>query len=638
MDNLYLKEVSYMSNDELKEELNRLCDILIPTDLNDPRFLIEFCLQLFGIEDFTDLDFKALNKKYYKALHFVTTLHIQFIENDILTLDPAKKIYLMKFNKVFEIFHYVEQTIRSLFLVNNASKPTYDSTMNMDIGLYKYNIVDIEFMTPFQQLLLYMYRRIEECGYKRQRDMCMERVLTDEGYDTKAWKACISINDFCYMQTQKDINMKQWRNFTIKGSNRKDCVSYLETAIDPQFPDIEKDRHLFSFNNGIYETCIHDRENDIYYSKWHPYLIDYGGVDPNELEHDRVSCKYFDQEFEDYTNIEDWYDIPTPCFQSILDYQKFPEEVCRWMYILICGRILYEVGELDEWQIIPYLIGLAKSGKSTLVTRVCKEFYDVMDVGVLSNNIEKKFGLSALKDKLLFIAPEIKDDIALEQCDFQTIVSGEETSVPTKFKTAKPVKWKVPSVWAGNQSPGYTDNSGSIGRRIFAFFFKRKVKNANTRLGKDLLDEIPLLIQKGNLAYLDIVNKYGGKDIWDIAPDYFIQTQKNMTEKTHSLAAFIHSERVFLADGEFCSMHDFISEFNEFTREHAYKRQRFEESFYGTVFYDNGIQIVKENPITKEKGEFLVGIDLTNNHNNHSDTGGFGDMELIEKKDALEIA
>jgi hypothetical protein len=36
----------------------------------------------------------------------------------------------------------------------------------------------------------------------------------------------------------------------------------------------------------------------------------------------------------------------------------------------------------------------------------------------MSNNIERKFGLSALADKLLFIGPEIKADIALEQVTF----------------------------------------------------------------------------------------------------------------------------------------------------------------------------------------------------------------------------
>ena len=78
---------------------------------------------------------------------------------------------------------------------------------------------------------------------------------------------------------------------------------------------------------------------------------------------------------------------------------------------------------------IPYLKGAASSGKSTLLTRVCRSLYEPADVGVLSNNVERKFGLSALYDKLIFIGPEIKSDIALEQAEFQSMVSGETVQV-----------------------------------------------------------------------------------------------------------------------------------------------------------------------------------------------------------------
>jgi ABC-type cobalamin/Fe3+-siderophores transport system ATPase subunit len=75
------------------------------------------------------------------------------------------------------------------------------------------------------------------------------------------------------------------------------------------------------------------------------------------------------------------------------------------------------------------MIGSSGSGKSTILTRVCRGLYEPADVGTLSNNIERKFGLSALAEKLIFIGPEIKSDIALEQAEFQSIVSGETVQV-----------------------------------------------------------------------------------------------------------------------------------------------------------------------------------------------------------------
>ena len=94
----------------------------------------------------------------------------------------------------------------------------------------------------------------------------------------------------------------------------------------------------------------------------------------------------------------------------LFDYQEFSPEVCRWLYVFI-GRLFFNLGELDNWQVALFLEGVAGSGKST-ITKLVKKFYETCDVGVLSNNIEKTFGLSSLKDKLLFLAPEIKNDFS----------------------------------------------------------------------------------------------------------------------------------------------------------------------------------------------------------------------------------
>jgi hypothetical protein len=85
-----------------------------------------------------------------------------------------------------------------------------------------------------------------------------------------------------------------------------------------------------------------------------------------------VSSKFFDKQFDSFEHIEDWYDIPTPNFQTVMDYQKFEPDVCKWMYVM--GGRCFDVGDLDGWQIIPFLKGIARSGKSTLITKFSKNF------------------------------------------------------------------------------------------------------------------------------------------------------------------------------------------------------------------------------------------------------------------------
>ena len=75
--------------------------------------------------------------------------------------------------------------------------------------------------------------------------------------------------------------------------------------------------------------------------------------------------------------------------------------------------------------------GAAKCGDSASVTN--SQTYETCDVGVLSNNIEKTFGLSSLKDKLLFLAPEIKGDLKLEQSEFQLLIEGGDMQLPVKY-------------------------------------------------------------------------------------------------------------------------------------------------------------------------------------------------------------
>jgi len=286
------------------------------------------------------------------------------------------------------------------------------------------------------------------------------------------------------------------------------------------------------------------------------------------------------------------------------------------MYILLCGRVLHEVGDLDEWQVMPFLKGKAKSGKSTLLTRVCKEFFHSLDVGTLGNRTEKTFGLSALKDKLLFIAPEIKGDISMDQCTFQTIISGEDTSVAEKFKTATSVKWVVPGVMAGNEAPGYSDNQGSISRRLVVFSFDKKVKKGDTQLGKKLLREIPALILKGNRAYLDAVNKFGKNDIWDTLPEYFKETQNDMAEQTNSLVHFLRSDKLVYGKDKVCRQKIFLQVYNEHIRENNLQRCTWKRDFYEGVFEEHNIEILPKQSLmdSQLKRKFncvwLKGVDL----------------------------
>ncbi len=112
------------------------------------------------------------------------------------------------------------------------------------------------------------------------------------------------------------------------------------------------------------------------------------------------------------------------------------------------GRCLYDLGEIEEWQVIGYLLGQAGSGKSTILVKILKLFYEACDVGTMSNNMEKKFGLGALVGKKMFIGPEIKSNFSMEQSEFQSIISGEDVQIAVKNQTASSKIWNIPGMLA----------------------------------------------------------------------------------------------------------------------------------------------------------------------------------------------
>eukprot|EP00798_Chlamydomonas_sp_ICE-L_P032330 gene32330-biopygen4413 len=424
----------------------------------------------------------------------------------------------------------------------------------------------IENANKVQQLLMYILNSLHQMGYRRYNGgECYAVRYTDDNLCTYAWRRVCTIKEFVYQNTQKELNFDMWLNLTSVRTNINAVVDHLTCCRDVQFPDLVRDRHVFSFKGGVYFAPT---DTYVPYEKM------------SERGDDVVAAKYFDLDFpcaEEETE-EDWQP-PTPYLQSILDFQKMSPDVSWWMYVFI-GRLIYEVGELDEWQVLPYLKGAASTGKSTILTRVCREIYEAHDVGVLSNNIEKKFGLSALDEKLIFIGPEIKSDIALEQAEFQSVVSGETVQVAVKYSTARTIQWKVPGILAGNEVPGWVDNSGSINRRIVLFEFDHCVTRGDMLLGQKLSREMGCILRRTNRSYLKAVRLYARDNVWLHLPSEFHRAKDELSESVNSMISFLRSGRLTFDPELYMPYVDFMETYKEYCRQtghRAYRQRRLQE-------------------------------------------------------------
>jgi hypothetical protein len=321
--------------------------------------------------------------------------------------------------------------------------------------------------------------------------------------------------------------------------------------------------------------------------------------------------------FESYDHIEDWWDIPTPYFQSIMDYQGFDENVAKWMYVM-GGRLCFDVGDLEGWQIAMYCKGVARTGKSTLLTKVFRKFYEAEDVRVLSSNSEKQFGLSGIYDGFMFIAPECKSNMSLNQAELQQIISGEDVSLAIKHEKPKSIKWTTPGCMAGNELPDYKDASGSILRRLLVFNFPKQVKDNDTdpQLDDKLERELPAILLKCVRAYLDYGQKYANRDAWAVVPKYFKEIQKQVAMVTSSLTNFLESSLVIRDKDLYVPQSIFVQAFSQHCSQANLGRPKFNPDFYAGPFSSYGIEVRDEAVSYKgrayRKQPVIYGLDVVN--------------------------
>ena len=227
---------------------------------------------------------------------------------------------------------------------------------------------------------------------------------------------------------------------------------------------------------------------------------------------------------------------------GVTDGEPPPWSVCDTLEVLI-GRLFYPINQHDNWQVMPFIKGDADTGKSSVVD-IVKCMFPPGSVGVISANQEATFGLESLSNKRAVLIPDLpkKFSKVLDQTLFQSMVTGEAVSVARKNKTVvNEWDWKAPMMAAGNSFFDYTNNSGSISRRVVLFLFTELITTRNTTLKKEIIQsELATIMLRCIVRYRLTCERYGSADFWTrIVPAALREIQAEVKESTNHLANFL---------------------------------------------------------------------------------------------------
>ena len=267
------------------------------------------------------------------------------------------------------------------------------------------------------------------------------------------------------------------RDFRANPHRFGDLMIYMNKYNEPAFPKMVVDQDLLSFSDGILTLSTNS-------------FVTYESTMGSCL---RVARHHIPKPYLSASP-------DTPLFDSIFKVQ-FTEGDGRLeiLYALI-GRLFYKIGQLDNWQVMLFILGEGGTGKSTLLS-VIQAMFRPGAIGEIDGNNEKTFGLQDkyLKEIIFIRDAPAKMSEVLPQEQFQKMVTGEGIQVSVKYGTAITVQWTAPMITASNNMFNYNDNAGQISRRIALFHFNHSVdqSNINDALEKQIIqNEIHSIIVK----------------------------------------------------------------------------------------------------------------------------------------------
>ena len=461
-------------------------------------------------------------------------------------------------------------------------------------------------LTDLQKLYQFLLLRCRDQNLRKMNDSLYREIVTDDGHYTRAWEVHMTIVEFIHESCDRESHYVQWKWMTGSPGNVVSATNYLQNCRDKFLPELRRNRYFISFRNGIYAIPT---------DEFYPYS-------GSKLDPTITSVNFLNYDFpeelcdkdDDGLLVTELEDIVIPSLEKLIGCQRLEPEVVRWLWVFM-GRLLYHSADLDNWQRVPFIKGVAGAGKSCL-GHMFEMIYGEL-LGAISSNIEPQFGLEGLLDKLMWICYEVKEQFRLDQGQLQSMTSRDPVVVARKHKIAIVVrKWIAGGLLLGNEWPkSWADAAGALSRRLMIWFFDYKPSKIDPHLVDDMKADIAKIIVMWNRSYLSAIQEMNGESLEKHMPEYFLGTQKKLEVQTNPLMAFlIYCDELEVHPEKYISVGDFNHIYTRYCRENGFPIVRLTDTHkVGRVFSQMQIEEKTEPRPYGPRGEiqelkFYLGI------------------------------
>lgn len=548
--------------------------------------------------------------RMFGVMHFELTKR-RFINDDTR---HGREIKSMLTRIAFCIKFTFEQMVTARLLQKGNDKSMKGMLEEMN-PLTMFREVDVTKKKKHQQLLHFYYHLAFKNNYRKDGECLYKPRYNEQDQFVHAYEYVCDISDFVFQGIFPLEQNDYWLDcLTEKPGTASSVISQLTNLKSEWLKDLERNSMVHAFQNGLFILCL----NRFFYFTKRP-----GKHWVGELAGNITAVKYHNQDFREEMieremtkhGLRSYMAIEMTPIHTILNTQEFDMEERKWIFALL-GRLLYPLGKKDTWGVFVYFLGLAGTGKSTLL-RLTAALLEARDVGYLNNSLQKTFALEGIINKLLYLALDIDEHFQLDQATFQSMVVGEEVAVLRKYKKPTTVVWNIHGGFAGNKLPPWTDNGGSLSRRLIVVEFTQVVGKCDPALFEKCLANKDKFLYVINSAYGEMCHKFKDRGIKEVIPKKFKKSESKALLELNVLVSFL--QKCCIIDQEkqkssFTNWNEFCKCFKDYCKRNSIRPKTMNYTFYSGPFSKYQIKRVevhanKPDPFG-QKSTYVLGARL----------------------------